>query len=35
MEDRKSLGVVTMGYLLILSLILFFSYRAIWSKVDH
>jgi len=35
MEERKSLGVVTLGYLLILTLILFFSYRAIWSKVDH
>lgn len=35
MEQRKSLGVVTMGYLLILTLILFFSYRAIWAKVEH
>ncbi len=35
MEQRKSLGIVTMGYLLILTLILFFSYRAIWSKVEH
>lgn len=35
MEQRKSLGIVSMGYLLILTLILFFSYRAIWSKVDH
>ncbi len=35
MEQRKSLGVVTMGYLIILTIILFFSYRAIWSKVDH
>ncbi|MCB2113036.1 MAG: cytochrome c1 [Parvularculaceae bacterium] len=35
MEQRKSLGVVTIGYLLILTLILFFSYRAIWAKVDH
>jgi ubiquinol-cytochrome c reductase cytochrome c1 subunit len=35
MEQRKSLGVVTIGYLLILSIILFFSYRAVWSKVDH
>ena len=35
MEERKSLGVVTMGYLLILTLILFFSYRAIWSKIEH
>lgn len=35
MEERKSLGVVTLGYLLILTLILFFSYRAIWSNVEH
>ena len=35
MEQRKSLGVITLGYLLILTLILFFSYRAIWSKADH
>ena len=35
MEQRKSLGVVTIGYLLILTLILFFSYRAIWAKIEH
>lgn len=35
MEQRKSLGVVTLGYLVILTLILFFSYRAIWSKTEH
>ncbi len=35
MEERKSLGLVTIGYLLILSMVLFFSYRAIWTKVDH
>lgn len=35
MEQRKSLGIVTIGYLIILSIILFFSYRAVWSKVDH
>lgn len=35
MEERKSLGVITIGYLLILTIVLFFSYRAIWSKVDH
>jgi ubiquinol-cytochrome c reductase cytochrome c1 subunit len=35
MEERKSLGVVTMGYLLILTILLFFSYRAIWSRVEH
>ena len=35
MEQRKSLGVITIGYLLILTILLFFSYRAIWAKVDH
>ncbi|MFN3960160.1 MAG: cytochrome c1 [Parvularculaceae bacterium] len=35
MEERKSLGVVTIGYLLILTIVLFFSYRAIWSNADH
>ena len=35
MEERKSLGVVTIGYLLILTIVLFFSYRAIWAKIDH
>jgi len=35
MEQRKSLGVVTMGYLLILTLILFFSFRAIWANTEH
>jgi len=35
MEQRKSLGIVTMGYLFVLTLILFFSYRQIWSRVDH
>lgn len=35
MEERKSLGIVTIGYLLILTIVLFFSYRAIWAKIDH
>lgn len=35
MEERKSLGVVTMGYLLILTLILYFSYKSVWAKVEH
>lgn len=35
MEQRKSLGIVTLGYLFVLTLILFFSYRAIWSKTEH
>ena len=35
MEARKKLGIVTLAYLLILSGILYWSYREIWSKVDH
>ncbi|MEM6414036.1 MAG: cytochrome c1 [Pseudomonadota bacterium] len=33
MEARKRLGVMSVGYLLILSILLYFSYREIWSKV--
>jgi len=35
MEERKRLGVITLGYLLILSGILYWSYREIWSRVEH
>ena len=35
MEQRKKLGVVTLAYLLILTGILYWSYREIWSKVRH
>ena len=35
MEARKSLGFATMLYLLILSILLWFSYKAVWRDVDH
>ena len=33
MEARKSLGVMTLGYLIFLSIVLYWSYREIWSSV--
>ena len=35
MEQRKSLGFATMLYLLILSILLYFSYKAVWRNVEH
>ena len=35
MEARKRLGVISIGYLLIMCGILYWSYREIWSKVKH
>jgi ubiquinol-cytochrome c reductase cytochrome c1 subunit len=35
MEARKRLGVMTLGYLIILTILLYWSYREIWSKTDH
>lgn len=35
MEERKKLGVMTLAYLLILTGLLYWSYREIWSKVDR
>ncbi len=35
MEQRKSLGFATMIYLLILSVLLYFSYKAVWRDVEH
>ena len=35
MEQRKRLGFMTVAYLLILSGVLYWSYRTLWSKVDH
>ena len=35
MEQRKKLGVMSITYLLILCGLLYWSYREIWSKVDH
>lgn len=35
METRKSLGVMTILYLLILAGVLYWSYRKVWSNVEH
>ncbi|KAA5802416.1 cytochrome c1 [Alkalicaulis satelles] len=35
MESRKSMGFMVMGYLFILALLLYASYRKIWSRVKH
>jgi len=35
MEQRKSLGFATMLYLLILSILLYFSYKTVWRNVEH
>ncbi len=35
MEARKSLGFATMLYLLILTILLFLSYRTVWRNVKH
>ena len=35
LEQRKSIGVMTILYLLILSLLLFFSYKRVWRNVKH
>lgn len=35
MEQRKSLGFAVMIYLLILSVLLYFCYKAVWRKVEH
>lgn len=35
LEARKKLGFMTFAYLLILTSILYWSYRAIWSKIEH
>lgn len=34
-ENRKSLGLAVMGYLFILAILLWFSYKRIWRKVEH
>ena len=34
-EHRKSLGLAVMGYLLLLAVLLWFSYKQIWRKIDH
>jgi ubiquinol-cytochrome c reductase cytochrome c1 subunit len=35
MEQRKKLGFMTVAYLLVLAGLLYWSYRSIWSKVEH
>jgi len=35
MEARKSLGLATMLYLLILSILLWFAYKSVWRNVKH
>jgi ubiquinol-cytochrome c reductase cytochrome c1 subunit len=35
MEQRKSVGLKTMVYLLILSLLLWLSYKRVWKNVEH
>jgi len=35
MEQRKSTGFMTMLYLLILSILLWFSYKRVWRNVEH
>lgn len=35
MEARKAMGVMSMIYLLILCVILYWSYRKVWAKLDH
>ncbi|NWG70693.1 MAG: cytochrome c1 [Parvularculaceae bacterium] len=35
MEQRKRLGFITVAYLLLLSGVLYWSYKTLWAKVDH
>lgn len=35
MEARKKLGFMTIAYLLVLAGLLYWSYRQIWSKIEH
>lgn len=35
LEQRKRTGLMTIVYLLILSLLLFFSYKRVWRSVEH
>lgn len=35
MEQRKSLGIATMLYLLIFTILMWFSYRRVWKNVEH
>jgi ubiquinol-cytochrome c reductase cytochrome c1 subunit len=35
MQARKEVGLATMVYLGILAILLWFSYKRIWRKVEH
>jgi ubiquinol-cytochrome c reductase cytochrome c1 subunit len=35
MQARKEVGLATMVYLGILAILLWFSYKQIWRKVEH
>jgi ubiquinol-cytochrome c reductase cytochrome c1 subunit len=35
MEQRKSAGLMTMLYLTILAILLWFSYKRVWKDVEH
>jgi len=35
LEARKRTGLATMAFLLILTTLLWFSYKQIWRKVEH
>ena len=35
LEQRKRLGFMTVAYLLILTGVLYWSYKKLWSKIDH
>jgi len=35
LEQRKSVGLMTILYLLILSVLLFFAYKRVWRNVEH
>jgi ubiquinol-cytochrome c reductase cytochrome c1 subunit len=35
MQTRKQMGFAVLGYLLLLAVIAYASYRQIWSKVEH
>lgn len=34
-ENRKSLGLAVLGYLFVLAILLWFSYKRIWRKIEH
>ena len=35
MEQRKAAGLMTMLYLSILAILLWFAYKSVWKDVDH